>query len=174
MSKLSFKNIQLVLIVLMFSIPKFIFLDQDIPSYMIGGLSQEDEAYYCIGGVNRYLADENRSYELNAKSTIEALQLINTPTTYLSLKIFGNNYYGLRIPIVIVSLLLNLILVLFANKRGFSRLSILLLIIFLSTEFYSFLFGRFYNPQIFCMLFIALILSLMHWSENIGFKKHFT
>ncbi len=155
------KNIHVILLVLLLAIPRFFFLDQDVPSYMIGGLSQEDEAYYCLGGINKFLKDENRVHPDFTKSDIEAIQVINTPTTYMSLKIFGNNYYGLRVPVVFCSILMILLLSLLANRQGLSTLSVSMIIVFLSTEFYSFLLGRFYNPQIFGMLFITLILFIL-------------
>ncbi|MDP2385491.1 MAG: glycosyltransferase family 39 protein [Bacteroidota bacterium] len=160
------KKLHIVFIVILLSVPRFLFLEQDVPSYMIGGLSQEDEPYYCIGGVNNFLADEGRLHPDFSKTDIELLQIINTPTTYLSLKLFGSNYYGLRMPVVICSVFITLLLALFANKQGFPRWVILLTIVFLSTEFYSFLIGRFYNPQIFCMLFISLLLYIAFREKN--------
>ena len=47
--------IKIFVILLCFS--RFLYLDQDVPSYMISGISQEDESYYSMGAISRYYND---------------------------------------------------------------------------------------------------------------------
>jgi hypothetical protein len=155
-----------MLLIVLLAVPRFMYLDQDIPAYMVSGLSQEDEPYYCIGGINEYLKDEGRLHPDFISSDISALQVVNTPTTYFSLKCAGNNYYGLRLPVVIISLIVIIAIVFFARRRTLSGTQLFALTLFMSFEFYTFLMSRFYNPQIFCILFITFILILFH-SEKI-------
>ena len=48
---------------------RFLFLDQDVPSYMISGISQEDESYYSIGALQRYYNDIEKTEKKEEAST---------------------------------------------------------------------------------------------------------
>ena len=109
MLKFFFPNVMRVIVkilvfVLCFS--RFFYLDQDVPSYMISGISQEDESYYSIGAVLRYFTDLGLT-EPDYNSTVaDPVCMYSTPLTYLTFHIFGNNYWGLRLSVTILSLLI--------------------------------------------------------------------
>ena len=74
-------SIQLVVVILLFS--RFLYLDQDVPSYMVSGISQEDESYYSIGGLLRYYNDVCKTDPNFNTTSSDLVCLYSTPLTYL-------------------------------------------------------------------------------------------
>ena len=89
---------------------RFLYLDQDVPSYMISGICQEDESYYANGALLRYYSDIDQTSIYFNKCASEVVKLYSIPLTYLTLHLFGNNYWGLRISIPFLSIFIILLL----------------------------------------------------------------
>lgn len=150
--------------VLVLCVMRFVFLDQDAPSYMVGGICQEDEAYYVTGAIERYNIDQNLFIEGTSQTDGEVLMLATVPLTYLSFKIFGDTYYGLRIPAVMLSLLslLLLLLVYRKNKGALAPIALFGFTLLLFFDFYFALFSRFQTPQIYSIFGISLLLWVLY------------
>lgn len=146
--------------VIVLVITRFLFLDQDAPSYMVGGVTQDDEPYYSLGAIGKYNADEGRLIKGFEQVYGEALLLFNTHITYFSLKIFGNNYWGLRLPAVLISLMTILLLADILRVLKINKNYLLLILLYALTDFYFFLFSRFQAPQIYAVLAITWVLWL--------------
>jgi 4-amino-4-deoxy-L-arabinose transferase-like glycosyltransferase len=152
------KNIAYLIIILL-SFFRFIYLDQDVHSRMIEGIAQGDEVYYAYSAYDKYLEDNDKIViDKNDIKFFKGFSLQNFPVTYLSLKVFGNNYYGLRISAVIFSLFSILLLYITSKKILLKKkdLSILLLLL-LYSDFYFFIFSRFQTPQIYSIFILCLI-----------------
>ena len=151
-------------LVLVLCVMRFVFLDQDAPSYMVGGICQEDEAYYVTGAIERYNIDQGLFIEGTSQTDGEVLMLATVPLTYLSFKIFGDNYYGLRIPAVILSLLslLLLLLIFRRNKGALAPIALFGFTLLLFFDFYFALFSRFQTPQIYSIFGISLLLWVLY------------
>ncbi len=140
---------------------RFAYLDQDTPAYQLTNISQEDEPYYSISAVLKLCNDDGRTVKGFERTKSEGLDMYNRLLTYSSLKIFGNNYWGLRIPDVIVSLLFLLLMFsVFNSISPGNKLSLLLMGI-MATNFYLFAFSRYNNPQIFSVLAVTWVIWLI-------------
>ncbi|HXP49737.1 MAG TPA: glycosyltransferase family 39 protein, partial [Bacteroidia bacterium] len=136
------------------------YLDQDAPPLQLSNILQEDEPYYCNGAMNMYCASEGRSVPGFEKTKSECFDIDTRLPVFLSLKIFGNNYWGLRIPFLVASLLVMwLMYSIFKLIRPLLNFDLLLLLV-MATNFYLFLFSRHANPQIFSILGIVFVIWL--------------
>jgi len=137
---------------------RFTYLDQDAPVYQLTNICQEDEPYYSQGAILKLCKDDGRLVNGFSKSHSEGLDMYNRLITYVSLKVFGNNYWALRIPDVIISLLF--ILFMFSSFKIIDPDSdlIFLFVMLLFVNFYLFVFSRYNNPQIFSILAITISL----------------
>ena len=97
-------------IIIVFLCLRFCNLNQDAPSMMISSICEEDEAYYSVEGINQYNVEHNRYIKGFEKSMIAPLLIYSKSITYICLNIFGNNFYGLRVPVVLISILFLLFL----------------------------------------------------------------
>ena len=163
---MNLKKYSIISLIVILSLLRFINLDNDVPPYNIAGISQTDEPYYCLLGFNDYLKENNRIVlELNEVG-LKFLYFHNYYLSYWGLKYLGNNYYGLRIGAVLISLL-SIILLLFMfferNKNFTIRLFIVLL---LFSEFSFGVMSRFQNPQIYGIFWITLAWWMFHKFNN--------
>ena len=94
------------ILVLLLCFSRFLYLDQDVPSYMISGISQEDESYYSIGALLRYYNDVEKTDTNYSSHSGDLVCLYSTPLTYLSFHALGNNYWGLRFMIPLLSIII--------------------------------------------------------------------
>ncbi len=160
-----------IIILCFFIVLRFTFLDQDTHSRMIEGINQNDEVFYTHKGFIKYLASEERlGKESKVAPFSNNFSTYNAHISYLSFKIFGNNYYGLRIPAVLMSLIALLLL----YKTGLSLYNSNLYILYgamllLFSDFYFFIFSRFQTPQIYSIFIISLILYIFH-NKNLKFN----
>ncbi|HXP50809.1 MAG TPA: glycosyltransferase family 39 protein [Bacteroidia bacterium] len=147
---------------------RFAYLDQDAPVYQFANVCQEDEPYYSQGAILKLCANEGRTVKGFEKTKGEVFDMYNRYITYTSLKIFGNNYWGLRIPDVLASILF--ILLIYSIFKTINPASdfISLFVIILLTNFYLFDFSRYNNPQIFSVLTITLALWII---VKYGYEK---
>lgn len=94
-------------------------LDKDLPAYGIGAYNPTDEGVYSSIGLNLYnYGSINPSVQIKDDITVTSYTAYHIRTNILEnllvyggLKLFGDNYYGFRIPMVFVSLI-NLLLLL--------------------------------------------------------------
>ena len=111
--------------------------------------------YYSLGAVNRYNESKGRTVEGFSKTQNEGWLLFSLPTTW-SLKWLGNNYWGLRLPVAILSILMILLLLDCIRRTSSSPYLAAILGLFCVTDFYITLFGRFHTPQIYSLFMISL------------------
>jgi hypothetical protein len=137
---------------------RFIYLEQDAPAYMIGGICQEDEPYYALGAISRYNNDHDRTIEGFDRVNAEGLMIYSLPLTYVSLKLFGNNYWGFRLPVAVIGILIILLIYDVLRRLKLPYEVIALALLYMLTDFYFFLFCRFQTPQIYSILGITLAL----------------
>ena len=137
-------------------------LDQDAPSMMISAICEEDEAYYTIEGINEYNIDNNRFLKGFEHNLVAPIVFYSKTITYLSLKIFGNNFWGLRMPVVLLSFIIALLLLNIFKKINTKYIALNYLMIFLLlSDFTFYIFSRYQNPQIYSILCITVILWLI-------------
>lgn len=148
----------LYLTIVVLVVVRFMYLDQDAPSYMIGGICQEDEQYYTLEAINRYNEDNGRLVEGFEHVYAGGLTLYSLPLTYTTLKLIGNNYWGFRISVVLLSLLTILMLFDIIRKLTNNKILIQLLVLYMFTDFYFYLFSRFQTPQIYAIFSITLVI----------------
>ncbi|MBC8489532.1 MAG: hypothetical protein H8D45_26235 [Bacteroidetes bacterium] len=112
MTKRFFKY-HLLLISILFFITRLLFLDRDLPPWDLTFYSGLDEMTYNIPAFNQY------HYGTISYQVVEFLpadtdlhySLLGNFMTYISLELFGNNYFGLRIaPIIASSIIIGLLL----------------------------------------------------------------
>ena len=135
---------------------RFLYLDQDVPSYMISGICQEDESYYANGALLRYYSDIDQTNIYFNKCASEVVKLYSIPLTYLTLHLFGNNYWGLRISIPFLSIFIILLLSSMAYREIKKPSYSIFLSLLLLVDFYFFSFSRYFTPQFFSILILSL------------------
>ena len=160
MVKLSQKHLNIGLLVLFaaLAVLRFTYLDADAPAYNLAGINTTDEPYYCIYGLNDHLESESRLIkELQNQNTYFLMQH-NYLMTRLGLSVFGTTYYGLRLGVVLASLLA--IWLLFLSLRKQYLLSVsrqFLVLLFIGTESSFFIFSRFQTPQFYSIFWSILV-----------------
>lgn len=107
----------LVLIVFIFCL-RFIGLDKDLPPYGVGAYNAPDEGLYGFMGLNMYNYDSiNPVIRVTDEISVTSYtsyhlknNVLMNLMVYAGLKLFGDNYYGFRSPIVLIALI-NLLLI---------------------------------------------------------------
>jgi len=140
---------------------RFAYLDQDAPVYQLANVSQEDEPYYSQGALLKLCTNEGRTVKGFEKTKGEVFDIYNRQITYFSLKLFGNNYWGLRVPDVLASILFILLMYSIFKVIKADNEFVVLFLTLLLTNFYLFVFSRYNNPQIFSVLVITLALWVL-------------
>lgn len=158
----------LLLCLILFSF-RFFFLDQDAPSYFIGGINQGDETYYSFSAVVKYDIDKGKTLKGFEKPPFEGMGMYSTPLTYISLHILGNNYYGLRIPIVLLSIITILLLRKTLLNLNVDSKIVWMTTLYLCVDFYFLLFSRFQTPQIYSIFVISLAIFLLFQPKNTNY-----
>ncbi|GEM_PF-1970029 len=82
--------------------------------------------------------------------------------TKASLDVFGNNYYGLRLPVVLYSLGIILLLFLIIRTLIPDRTIVFLIVVLMLTEFSFGSMSRFQNPQVYSIFYVTLVIYLVH------------
>ncbi len=143
----------ILLIVLFFVSTRLPLIETDIPPIDVSGYAQIDEPYYATLALDKY---DYGNFYFNNKGTIEphstflGSSFLLNASCYLTLEIFGDNYWGLRFASLIVGLFV-LGLLLFSFKEIKDELSLnnrkelnwigFLLVLLISADF-SFLFSN--------------------------------
>ena len=159
---MKFKKLVLFLLIVVFSTLRFVSLEGDTPAYNIAGISQTDEPYYCLMGINKYLIESNRLVKELNKVKFQFLGIHNYHITYWSLKYLGNSYIGLRTPVVLISILSILLLLKVFFVRNKQFIFRVFMIVFLFSEFSFAVMSRFQNPQIYAIFWMIVSLVLIH------------
>ena len=165
-------KIVIKIFVLLLCFSRFLYLDQDVPSYMISGISQEDESYYSIGALQRYYNDIEKTEANYSSHSGDLVCMYSTPFTYLTFHILGNNYWGLRFMVPLLSIIIIFFLYRISDKEIDSKPQKYFLLFLLLTDFYFFNFSRFQTPQIYSVLAISSTLFCFYTIKN-EYKKIF-
>jgi hypothetical protein len=153
----------------------FISLDQDVLPYSIISINQEDEAYYSASAIEEYNQLHNRETDFDTPNS--SWVMYSYPFTTLTLNTFGNNFYGLRVPVVLIGLLSIFIMFISIRKVTKSNLStglIILIFSFLALDFTFFNYARYSNPQVYSVLGNAILLLVLIWKQDIDKVQSFT
>ncbi len=139
-------------------IMRFVYLDQDAPSYFISGVCQEDEAYYSNGALSFIYSDHDPEIEMEHGNKLYSLGIFRNAISLISFKLFGLNYWGLRLPAVMFSIVIILLFLDIGRKLKIPTWTNWLLMLVISTDYYYLLFSRFQTPQIYSLFILTLII----------------
>ncbi len=140
-------------------------LESDLPPYSMIQYQPIDEAYYTIGGLNLYKKGvyDYRMFSGQIRSDVLHLgAFFANLSCFITLKIFGNNYFGLRMmPVLLSGLIFWLLaMVLTGFQADHQTLKkdqdgqLALFVLFLVLPFFDFSFllsGRVFEPTVFRM-----------------------
>jgi len=162
-----FKSNKAIFLLLLgiFILSRFIYLDIDLPEWGISYYQPIDELYYTTTafdlfhhGVFHY-----SPYDFIPISMIDGEVNMESLFTFISLEIFGNNYYGLRGASVFSAILIFIILSYIINKNTnkVDRYQLIIFSMLYMITDYSFnLSARVAEPTIFRMFALIFILFL--------------
>jgi 4-amino-4-deoxy-L-arabinose transferase-like glycosyltransferase len=155
MKCLQIKNQWLVLLVLLvlYVFSRLLFLDADIPVWSVSHYSPIDELYYTETAFNWV----EGVYAPNGQYEVSYFNLAQQLLTSLSLSLFGDNYYGLRLPSVLAGWIVVSSLYLITLKR-FGFASALCFSLLLISEVSFLLATRVAEPTIFRLAAISILL----------------
>lgn len=155
-------TLSVVFLFIIYFISRILFLEADLPLWDIGYYQAIDEFYYTLGAFNLYHYND---YDIKLFEYIsEPKYVINYFTEVsiaLSLKIFGNNYYGLRMASVFagasILFLVYKILKKYLGEGTQDRNIILLLLAYMIVDFAFLLSNKVAEPTIFRMLAFMIV-----------------
>ncbi len=160
----------ILILILVFIFLRVLNLDRDLPNYDLTQLGSKDEqAYnftalnlYHFGAMNKVVADG-----FTIKGSITSI--LNNSVTYLTLTLFGNNYYGLRAGAVLASLVILLILLYLSGlmfnsgSNNLQRYMLLFIGLYALFDFGFLIAGRNASPVIFRSMYLMLIMLFMNF-----------
>jgi len=164
-----------LIITLIFTFTRVIYLDSDLPPYHKTLFGSKDEQVYNNLSFNlfHFNAIDNivGKFGLKGSANVENQlnDFANNIYTYFGLLIFGNNYYGLRMPSVIISLIILIILITllykFLENNNFKDniFLVLLFLIWLTFDFGFLTASRNAAPVIFRSFYLLLILLYVNY-----------
>ena len=159
----------LLLIALIFCV-RIIHLDQDPPAWGVGFYQPVDEGAYAFMAINEKAYGTIRPLEEDSggfQTLITGNFIMNILGNLLNIagfKLWGNNYYGLRLPYVFISLLNLLLFGIMLNQlrrrygdgKDRSLWAMLALLVWMVVDFSFFLAGRIVEPTSIRLLFVQL------------------
>lgn len=148
------------LLVLCLALSRFMFLDMDTPSLFVSNLCAEDEAYYCSTGIEKFLLDKNPTAKSIYFKEYIGISLYSHYPVYLSMKLFGNNFWALRLFPVLLSIFTSLLIVDSLKRLILNKFFLLLGVLLIGLDFTLFMFGRYHGPQIYSIAALAFLLWL--------------
>jgi hypothetical protein len=144
------------------------YLDADVPLINIVRIADIDEFYYSIGGFNLFYFGEIKNSVLPfAESDLSPFATLLDLFTYVSVTVFGNTYYGLRMASVLVSCLIFILIILILRKTSLSffnvskvreNLFIYLILIYFALDFSFLIMGRICEPTIYRSLSMIIVI----------------
>ena len=180
MKTTSHKNAALLIIsVMVFIFLRLLFLDSDIPIPAITEYVPIDEMYYNHAAFNLYhygeLTNQTVPY-VNDDGTPK--NILENVITALTLTIWGNNYYGLRMASVLAAIIVVFLLYLFlirlfhvrdnnliaiekTNSLEIKHIAIVLALTYLLFDFSFLVASRVAEPTIFRMLAMVFLMYIM-------------
>lgn len=178
-----FNNIYLFILLsffILYFVTRVLFLESDLPPWNISYYQSIDELYYTIGAFNLY---QYGDYNIKLVDYIvEPKYVVNYFMEFfvaMSLKIFGNNYFGLRMAsvfsgatiLILICLILKESLVF--NKNN--RILVLLILLYLILDFSFFISNRVAEPTIFRLLIFMVVyyIVLKISKSGISYTKSF-
>lgn len=183
MSFLKNNNIYLFILVsffILYFITRILFLESDLPPWNISYYQSIDELYYTIGAFNLYHYGD---YDVKLIDYIsEPKYVVNyfmEIFVAISLKIFGNNYFGLRMASVLSGAII-LLFIYLTLKESFqdnknNRIVAILILLYLIFDFSFLMSNRVAEPTIFrllmCMVVYYLVLKIS--KNGISYTKSF-
>jgi len=160
---------------------RMIFLDADLPrSPRLVELFSIDEGFYTQSAFNLY---NYRTLTHNVVPYITGdagiANLFQTILTYISLLIFGNNYYGVRMPSVFISLITIWLFYLTLrnikeDNSKFTNYSVFFMVLYFVTDFEYLSISRIYVPTVFRIFFITLMIYIFSRYYKKTYKEIFT
>jgi hypothetical protein len=157
----------LFIIFCLYLVLRVLYLDADVPIINIIRIADIDEFYYSIGGFNLYyFGDIKNSVMPLAESDLSPFATLLDLFTYISLTIFGNNYYGLRMASVLAACLIFVLIILILRKtvRSFFNVSkfrenlfVYLILIYFSLDFSFLIMSRICEPTIYRSLSMVVV-----------------
>lgn len=160
----------LYVILILFFFFRIIGLDRDIPCYGLGFYQAKDEGQYSQMALNYY----NNGSLYNAKgievttSTMFRSNILGNILQFLSLLLFGDNYYAFRLPYFLFSFLI----IVFCTKtiklyskqnsvsNSFCKKYILLMLLFFDIDFPYLLMSRVVENSCLRALFLSVVVYL--------------
>lgn len=160
-------------------------LDQDLPPFGVGSYQPKDEAAYVILAINEMehgtMNPENPEvtgleFPMYIQEHVR-VNLLGNLMQIISFDLFGDNYYGLRMPMVwigLVNLLLLGIVLLnirkqYGNKTDAELWGIIGMLLLMSMHFYYYLSSRTVEPSPLRMVFAQLMMLIWLTSRKKGF-----
>lgn len=141
----------------LFALTRLIYFEADIPRYAVTGYSPLDEMYYTQ--MSFELNEHTRALEnFDISEDFEARSLAETYLTAATLWIFGDNYYGVRMPSVLAGLLV-LFLCLHLVIRRFGIVAAALFGVFLIVEPGFILATRVAEPTILRLAAMCVVMA---------------
>ena len=161
-------NYKWIFVILIFLIYFFriINLEQDLPPWGIGYYQPIDEGAYsemalnmCTYGTINPDTPVETGAEVGSYTPYHLrMNIVGNLFSFLGLKIFGNNYYGLRLPYVLIGAINLLLFFLILKKLGNKFNIILLFLGLVLCDFMFFMASRVAETSSVRLLFIQLIL----------------
>lgn len=144
---------------------RFYHLDMDSPANNVACITQPDESYYTYMAVHEQVAAKPGFPAEFTSPNNASLHVHSYLPTKLGFLLFGNTYWGLRIPVVLMSLIAVFLISLsivgsFTSKP---RIPVFLgICIFLLADPYFFVVSRFQSPQIYVIFWHSIAIYLLY------------
>jgi hypothetical protein len=152
---------------IIFLLSRIIYLDADIPIFRLLFISGPDELFWNISGFNlyKYGCWVHKVFDFLPPDELPFTSMQNF-MTFLGLKLFGNNFYGLRISSAVCGAIVAVCVIYALNKqtkedRPEKLLSIFLISIYMLFDFFFLESNRFNEPTIYSMAMIALAMTVL-------------
>lgn len=169
------------IILIFFCIASFrvFMLDKDIPSWDISTFQPMDEYFYGTLAFNLY---DHGKINIGDKDVVNQADsipqtkgtIIHNLVIYVSLLVFGNNYYGLRLPSAICGILSIVLLMIILNRirkenseenavsNAKNKQFLVIALGYITFDFTFLLTSRICEPVIFRMTFILITLYMLY------------
>lgn len=161
----------------LFTISRALYLERDLPPFNVTSYIPLDEFYYTIPAFNLFHYGETIHTVIpQFKESLIPTNILENTVTGISLIIFGNNYYGLRMASVFAALLIFILMFLILrqmlkdniaagnqfiqNNKTNGHLLLFLSLAYLLTDFSFLVAGRVAEPTIFRTLAMVSIVYI--------------
>ena len=151
---------------------RIINLDADVPAYELGYYMQFDEGFYAVDGIKiarpEMVAVQQAVDDTGLRQWPTSDSWIVTVMVALSLRLFGNNYYGLRMSSVIQGflILVMLLLIMLRERRENHYFEVVFPSLILLSSYGFLLATRIVEPSIGRCFFLMLFLLIGYFQER--------